>query len=123
MGDLTTNFSAYEFECPCCGQSNMRPETLERLQKLRDDYGKSMSFVKGGGFRCLKYDGKAGTHTQGRAVDPNTPKEDLYLLIGLAMQYGFTGIGVKNKKNRWQLHLDDAENQPGIRPRPWVWTY
>ena len=123
MGDLTDNFSAYEFECPCCGQSDMHPGTLARLQLLRDDYGKSMSFVEGGGYRCKDYDSKSGAHFQGRAVDPAPPKADLYPLMALAIKHGFTGIGIKNKGGRWQLHLDDCEDQPGVRPRPWVWTY
>lgn len=123
MGDLSKNFSASEFACPCCGESNMHPGTIVRLQGLRDDYGKAFSPVHGGGYRCEKYDGKKGAHTEGRAIDPGIPREDLYTFIGLAYKHGFTGIGVKQKDGRWQLHIDDAEEKLPSRPRPWFWTY
>jgi uncharacterized protein YcbK (DUF882 family) len=122
MGDLTKNFSASEFACPCCGESKMDPRTMSRLQSVRDTYGKRIDPVEGGGYRCLAYDGRHGAHTLGQAVDPGIPRGDLYEFIGIAMRLGFTGIGVKQKSGRWQLHIDDADGTP-TRPRPWVWTY
>jgi zinc D-Ala-D-Ala carboxypeptidase len=124
MGDLTKNFSSDEFRCPCCNQSKMNPEFMERLQKLRDAFGSPFSPVKGGGYRCEYYNGSiTGAHVEGRAIDPNIANVDYHKFIKLAFELGFTGIGVKNKGGRFQLHLDDTGTIPGIRPRPYVWTY
>jgi len=121
---LTQNFWAHEFACPCCGASHMNEQTMKKLQALRGRYGKPIHIVEGGGFRCANYDkSQYGAHKEGRAVDPTFPREDLYRLIQLAIRCGFTGIGVKNKDGKFQLHLDDAPNLTGKRPRPWIWTY
>ena len=122
MGDLTINFSASEFECPCCGKSVMNMNTITRLQSLRSEYYKSIRPVEGGGYRCEAYDGKKGVHTMGRAIDPGIPREDMYEFLALAIKHGFTGIGLKQKKGKWQMHIDDYEGD-AIRPRPWIWTY
>jgi zinc D-Ala-D-Ala carboxypeptidase len=122
MGDLTKNFSASEFECPCCGKSEMQKDTVARLQRLRTEYGKSFRPVEGGGYRCEDYDGKKGIHTIGQAIDPGIPREDMYIFMVLAVKHGFTGIGMKQKGGRWQMHIDDYEGDV-TRPRPWLWTY
>lgn len=123
MGDLSKNFSAWEFACPCCGESKMATRTITRLQRVRSRYGKPMGIVPGGGYRCAKYDDSKTAHRTGEGVDPSVPRGDLYRVIQIAMEEGFTGIGVKNKSGRYQLHLDDAAEIPGVRPRPWIWTY
>lgn len=124
MGDLTADFSAHEFACPCCGRTDMNRRTVGRLQRVRSRYGRRMDIVEGGGFRCEKYENSAtSAHRTGEAVDPGIPREDLFGVIKLAFEEGFTGIGVKNKGGRWQLHLDDAPAIAGVRPRPRVWTY
>lgn len=121
---LTEHFDSSEFACPCCGQSKMQDHTMRRLEILRQLYGKPMRIVEGGGYRCSNFDqNEHSAHREGRAADPAIPREDLYRLIELAQRVQFTGIGVKNRNGRFQLHLDDAPNIPGIRPRPWVWTY
>jgi len=124
MGDLTKNFSTHEFACPCCGQAFMDKGFMFRLQRLREEYGKSFSPVKGGGYRCVNYaKSKCTAHREGKAIDPDIPKEDYFIFIKLAMKHGFTGIGVKNKKGHYQLHIDDALEIKGIRPRPYFWSY
>jgi len=120
MPRLTKNFTTEEFACPCCGQCNMDPEFMGRLQAVRTEYGKRMSVISG--YRCEIQDGKKGAHTEGKAVDPGVPREDYHTVMRLAFAHGFTGIGVKQKDGRHQLHLDTADAAPG-RPRPWVWTY
>ncbi len=122
MGDLTQNFSAVEFACPCCGKAKMNTNTLNRLQFLRTDYGKSFRPVSGGGYRCEAYDKTQGVHTKGNAIDPGIPREDMFGFVALAIKHGFTGIGLKQKKGKWQIHIDDYEGNTA-RPRPWLWTY
>ena len=122
MGDLTLNFSASEFKCPCCGKSKMNKGTIARLQLLRADYAISFSPVDGGGYRCEEYEDKKGTHYMGRAIDPGISRGDMYEFLALAIKHGFTGIGLKQKKGKWQIHIDDYEGD-ARRPRPWLWTY
>lgn len=124
MAKLTENFHSEEFACPCCGKSEMNIHTVERLQRIRDIYGKPIRIVQGGGFRCRHYHegGPLSAHLTGEAVDLDIPQADLYMATGLAFMAGFSGIGVKNRQGRWQLHIDDAEQKEG-RPRPWIWSY
>lgn len=120
---LTANFSRHELACPCCGQCEMSPVTLERLQRLRDIYGKPIHIAKGGGYRCAKYPcSPQSAHKEGKAVDPAIPREDMYDLLQAAFLVGFTGVGLKQNNGQWQIHLDDADAEPN-RPRPWIWTY
>jgi uncharacterized protein YcbK (DUF882 family) len=123
MNDLTKNFDSSEFKCPCCGDTRMRQSTMDRLQRVRDKYGKPIAIVSGGGFRCASYDDSKSAHKEGMAADLDVPRGSLFRLIRYAMEEGFTGIGVKNHDGRWQLHLDDAPEIPGVRPREWFWTY
>lgn len=126
MGNLTKNFGTDtdpNLCCPCCGQFKINTESLERLQELRNIYNHPIGIVEGGGYRCEAYGGSTtSAHFEGRAFDLAVPKKDLYLLIYLATNIGFTGVGVKNHGGRYQLHIDDAE-ATDKRPRPWVWTY
>lgn len=124
MSKLTAHFKEEEFVCPCCGQVNMDPEFMNRLECLRAAWGHPILIVPGGGYRCQKYSRNAhSAHLEGRAADPAIAPEDIYPFIRLAMSLGFTGIGVKNRHGKFQLHIDDAEEIPGVRPRPWLWTY
>jgi len=120
---LSDHFTVAEFACPCCGQCRMDPAFIQRLEALRREWGRPITPVKGGGYRCPEYDGKRGTHTEGRAIDPAIAREDMYPFIELAFRHGFAGIGVKQHAGRWQLHIDDAPARLPERPRPWFWTY
>ena len=100
----------------------MHPEFIGRLQALRTEWGEPFSPVRGGGYRCADYGRPTSAHAEGRAIDPNIGRADYFRFMEFAFYYGFTGIGVKQKPDGFQLHIDDAEALPG-RPRPWVWTY
>lgn len=125
MGNLTKNFSSSEFECTCgCGQSKMNPKFMERLQTFRTVMDIPMSIAKGGGYRCEESSkSKTSAHGEGRAADPMIDRYLLHKAVSVATNLGFTGIGIKNKKGSFQLHLDDAAEIPGKRPRPYIWTY
>ena len=117
------NFDPEEFFCPCCGIERMNEVTLIRHQMLRTDYGKPLGVVPGGGYRCSEYDKTNSAHKSGQAIDAQYPKSDHFLLVELAIKHGFTGIGDKNRYSGYQLHIDDADEIQGVRPRPWKWTY
>lgn len=118
------DFEPWEFFCPCCGRERMEKKTLLRIQRLRTDYGKRLSVVKGGGWRCENYaNSTTSAHHEGKAVDLGYPIGDHFVLVDLGFKHGFRGIGDKCKGGKYQLHLDDADEIPGVRPRPWKWTY
>lgn len=104
-------------------------ETFIRvLDAVRYDYGKSLAVTSG--YRCPDYNdrisstGRLGPHTTGRAADLHVVGHDAYLLLSIALDAGFTGIGVSQKgahTGRF-LHLDMLDEAEG-RPRPWVWSY
>lgn len=124
MPRLTKNFHSNEFVCPCCGQAEIDQKSIERLQMLREVYGKPLGIVEGGGYRCDLYGGAGySAHKEGKAFDLSYPKADHYELVMLAFNMGFTGIGDKNKDGKFQLHIDDAEPIPGKRHRPVKWSY
>lgn len=80
MGDLYQFFTDAELRCPCgcgCGAMSMDPEFMHKIQIARAVINKPFVVVRGGGFRCKKYDKEVGTsdtpgwgpHTFGKALD------------------------------------------------------
>jgi hypothetical protein len=66
------NFSAQEFNCSHCGQNEMKPEFMAKLQKLRETYGSPMKVTSG--YRCPQHPIEAkkaspGAHASGLACD------------------------------------------------------
>lgn len=123
-GITLKNFEPEEFLCPCCGRERMDKQTLLRIQRLRSDYDKPLSVVKGGGYRCAEYEkSNTSAHREGKAVDLGYPIEDHFVMVDLGFKHGFRGIGDKCKGRKYQLHLDDADAIEMVRPRPWKWTY
>lgn len=122
-----TFFHEAEFECKCgCGRANMEPAFLARMETLRAAFGKPI-FINSG-YRCPSYNrrisptGIDGPHTTGQAADIDVNRGDAFRLLQLAMNHGFTGIGVQQKGGRRYLHLDTLTDAPG-RPRPTIWSY
>lgn len=121
---LYPNFSEPEFRCRHTGKCEMKPEFMERLQRLRLAYGKPMKITSG--FRDRSHPVEArkvatGAHTLGRACDVAVTGADAIRLLVLAVEMGFTGIGVQQKGEGRFIHLDDV---PGNRlPRPAIWSY
>lgn len=74
MGDLTNNFSRFEFACECgCGFDCVDFELLTILQKVRDHFNQRVQIS--GPNRCkshnatIKGAAKGSFHTRGRAAD------------------------------------------------------
>ena len=122
------NFSRSELACRHSNEAYMDEDFMYRLQDLRRKYGKAMRVTSG--YRSpehpaeahRKESGRLGPHTTGRAVDIAVQGSEAYALMRLAMQMGFTGIGVQQKGEKRFLHLDDLTSSDGF-PRPWVWSY
>jgi uncharacterized protein YcbK (DUF882 family) len=119
------NFSESEFKCKETGKCRMRKGFMDRLQRLRTEYGKPMSISSG--YRDRSHSSERnkpvpGTHTLGCACDVRVSRGDAYRLIELAMKHGFTGIGVSQKGSKRFVHLDDFGGGR-LQPRPTIWSY
>jgi len=123
---MTPHFSKAELACRCgCG---MLPDQhfMDKVEALRVAFGKPLRVTSAA--RCPAYNatvsstGKAGPHTTGRAIDFGVQGADARQLVGMAIERGFTGIGVAQKGGGRFIHLDDLPNGPGC-PRPWIWSY
>jgi uncharacterized protein YcbK (DUF882 family) len=97
--ELYPNFTKKEFDCTHTGENNMQHEFMEKLQRIRNIYGKSMTITSG--FRSKKHPIEArkthsnGEHTQGFCADiACTNSADRYQLINLALANGITRIGI-----------------------------
>lgn len=123
---MTPHFSDDELRCKCgCGLLP-KLDFMQRIEDLRLKYGKPLRVTSAA--RCPEYNAKVsstgmtGPHTTGRAIDFGVVGHDAHYLLELALEAGFTGIGVNQKGGARFLHIDDLPNAPG-QPRPWVWSY
>ncbi|MBW1973481.1 MAG: DUF882 domain-containing protein [Deltaproteobacteria bacterium] len=117
MGNLSKNFSLYEFRCPCCG-AVVDPDLIEALQKLRDLIGLPINITSG--YRCKKHNREIGGtkgsyHLKGKAADiyvTNLHPTKLYEKakeieafknggIGIYLDEGFIHVDVRGYKARW----------------------
>lgn len=131
MGDLSKNFSRYEFECPCCGggKGEISLKLVKVLQAIRDDADRPVSIISG--YRCTKHNSspKVGgaaksAHLGGYAADiyvkgMSNKKlgaliKDLYKRGKLPeLQYCYL---IKGKTNTG-VHVDVDESKADIRWR------
>ena len=119
MGDLTKDFSAYEFQCPCgCGRSEMDSAFVRQLQCLRDLYG---PLKINSGFRCAEHNravggGPESSHLDGLAADINCRSSyDRFRLVSMAFLVGFARIGIGTDF----VHVDTDP----LKPRRLLWLY
>ena len=124
--DLYPNFSKAELDCKETGENEMKHSFMARLQALRTAYGKPLRVTSG--YRDYKHSierkkpNKNGAHPTGLAADIAVDRGDAYEVLRLAMELGFTGIGVKQHGGSRFLHLDTIEGNPE-QPRPTIWSY
>jgi uncharacterized protein YcbK (DUF882 family) len=120
-----TNFTLEEFACKHCGENNIEPELIDKLQLLRTELG--FPFRITSGYRCAEHPIEKnktapGTHALGLAADIALSGQQALQVISKATDYGFTGIGINQKGNGRFIHLDISKDSQG-RPRPHVWSY
>ena len=120
--DKYPNFKAEEFNCRHCGKNEMQSEFMARLQHLRGIYGKSMTISSG--YRCPQHPIEAkkdapGPHSTGLACDVAVQGAEAHKVLTLALELGFTGIGVQQKGTGRFIHLDMVAGAN----RPTVWSY
>ena len=109
------NFSYKELACQHCGSIALEESFLVALQELRDAYGKTMRITSG--YRCPQHPielkkSSPGYHSVG-ACDVAVSGEDAIKLLTLALNLGWTGIGINVPSF---IHLDR-------RPAKTIWKY
>ena len=125
------NFSYRELVCSQSGINKMCEDTMDRLQEVRTAYGRGLTISSG--YRDVTHSieaakiekhGRAGAHSTGRAVDLAVRGADAVHLLSLALDAGFTGIGVKQAGEKRFIHLDDIQPEDDFHAsRPWIWSY
>lgn len=119
-------FRPDEFDCKHCGQNRMDDQFLIEIDELRHRYGKPLVITSG--YRCPDHNaavsstGRTGPHTTGRAADIGVDRKNALAVLRIAMEMGFTGIGVQQKGGARFIHLDNLPDAAG-QPRPTIWSY
>jgi len=114
MGDLSRNFSRWEFCCDCgCGFDTVDAELLDVLQALRDFFERRVTVTSG--CRCVDHNrSESGVpdsqHLIGRAADIVVEGIDAKLVQEWARDHGVPGIGCYHT----YTHLD-ARSGPEAR--------
>lgn len=115
------NFSEAEMRCKHTGKCEMHPEFMRKLQHVRDVFGKPMAVTSGYRDRTHPIEARKdipGEHSTGRAVDIGVQGADALRLIRIALDAGFTRIGVQQKGAGRFIHLGDSPAFP-----PGIWSY
>lgn len=114
------NFSPEEFRCHETGKLAMDADFMAKLQTLRTQYGRPMHIDSG--YRAPEHSierAKAapGPHAHGKAADIAMNGPEAYELVKLALNLGFSGIGIAQKAGHARyVHLDTM-------PRNTLWSY
>ena len=131
--DRWPNFSFNEMACQETGECEINEDMMDRLQEVRDQYGRRLKISSG--YRSPSHSIEAkkkdpegnprpGDHATGRAVDIAIRGEDAFMVLALATVLGFTGIGVSQVGEKRFLHLDDIQPSDNFHAhRPIVWSY
>lgn len=120
------HFSEDELRCSHTGECHMDPLFMERLEGLRIAFGMPMRLSSAYRHPTHPVEAskdKPGAHSTGCAVDVLVHGREAHRLLKLAMQHGFTGIGIKQKgvhEARF-IHLDTLSADDAFRPT--VWSY
>jgi uncharacterized protein YcbK (DUF882 family) len=118
-------FTEEELVCRHCNESGMDSAFMQKVDCLREKMG--FSFPVNSAYRCPDHPIEArkdspGAHASGRAIDIGVRGQAAYKLLQGALEAGFTGIGVSQRRGVRFIHLDDLEDSEG-RPRPHIWSY
>ena len=115
-------FTKAEFDCKHTGNNEMQHKFMLKLVELRKLFNQPMRITSG--YRDPSHPVEAkkthsnGEHTKGKCCDVACSPQDRYRLVALAIQLGFTRIGVANSF----IHLGTATSEDGL-PSPAIWIY
>ena len=102
------SFSPQEIACRGTGSLMVVPETMDKLQALRDRLGAPM--IVNSGYRSPSHNkavggAKSSFHMKGIAFDVKMDNHNPDEYIAAALAVGFTGIGTYPRQNF--IHVDD----------------
>ncbi|MFN3898880.1 MAG: D-Ala-D-Ala carboxypeptidase family metallohydrolase [Alishewanella aestuarii] len=113
-------FKPSEFACKETGKHGIKAEFLDRLLALRLAWGRPMIITSG--YRAPEHSRerkkeRPGPHTTGLSCDVAIgPGADVWDFVRLAMDHGFTGIGISQKVGQPRfVHIDLLEKR--------MWSY
>jgi peptidoglycan hydrolase-like protein with peptidoglycan-binding domain len=112
---LSANFKAYEFDCPCdnCTQTKIDLDLVQILQKNRDHFGKPIGGDRLNPYRCpthnaeIKNASKTSLHMQGMAADFSIPGAKPLEVAAFNESIGVKGIGLYDDF----VHVDTRPNK------------
>ena len=121
-------FSEDELRCKGTGEVNMDELFMDMLVSLRERLKQPMSISSG--YRSESHNIAIGgstrsAHLKGCAVDIVCSGHKAFEIVRLALELGFTGIGVKQNglHEKRFIHLDTMPKKSVSIPRPWIWSY
>ncbi len=121
---LSNNFHLREYECSCsdCKETMVDIEHVEKLQRLRNDLGVSITITSG--YRCYKHNAAVGgsahsQHKLGTATDiqvpsmePTAVQDACEHFDGLGRYDTFTHIDSRGSQARWDERTRKKEHLP-----------
>lgn len=120
-------FPHQDLASPDTGMHEMDERFMLRLVLLRQELG--FPLIVTSAYRSPEHNAKVGgvsrsAHLSGRAVDIAISGAKAHRLVRMALLFGFTGIGVRQRGDHRLrfVHLDDLDSAPDI-PRPAIWSY
>lgn len=121
------NFSEWEFRCSYTGENRMRPEFMQKLQEIRNIFGKPM--IISSGYRDFTHPLERakedpGEHTYGVATDINVWGEDAMQLFDIAFHCGIRRMGMNQigALNSRFIHIGLGDTLNFNFPSA-LWTY
>jgi hypothetical protein len=130
---LSKNFSLDEFKCKCgkCGTVQLDENLVERLQQIRDHFGKAVTINSG--YRCENHNAspqvggaKGSLHVKGMATDIRVqgilPKEvakyaESIGVLGIGLYDDFVHIDTRIAKSFWKGHQQTRVDTFGGKPQ------
>ena len=108
-------FSEKELKCSASGECQMNQEFMDKIIKLREEYGSPMFVTSAYRHPTLhpieKVKESPGYHAKGRAIDVHVTGMMAHRLVAIAMRMGFTcGIQQKGSFSKRFVHLDDRDD-------------
>lgn len=124
---MTPHFSERELECKCGCGALPSIRFMSKVELVRVRHGKPMRVSSAK--RCPDYNakvsktGRDGPHTKD-AIDFTSSGADALDIVRIAIEEGFSGIGVSQKGPHGIrfIHIDDLPDALG-QPRPTIWSY
>lgn len=110
MGDLSKNFSRWEFKCNHCGTYKEPPNAfVVNLQRLRDMVGRPLNMLNT--YRCPVYNRRVGGSSNSAHLNANAA--DIpggYATVAQCRAAGFGRIGVRRGR---VIHVDNWPGRTG----------